>query len=197
MANVGDVIQLRDFQTYLGVEFENVYYYQVDVLGSGSVGAALATAFNSVVRPPLLQFQSEACDHVGLGYTNLMNLNEFGTVTTVPTPSGVVTGQGQASFYALTFKLFRTDRSVRNGYKRIGGIPETVVTGNSVDAAFTADVDAFAETLDNDLSSNGYTFVPVIYGAPTGPPNNLPERIVPVIDAVFLKVSTQRSRLAT
>ena len=197
MASIGDVVQLRVQQNFLGVDWENVYYYRVQSVGSGGAGYALAGVWHSTCAPLMLAFQSELNTIQRYEFVNLADPEDFGTRVFTPTPQGDVSGEAQASFYAITIKLFRDSRIVRNGYKRIGGIPESQVNGNSVAAGSVATVDAFAESLDNNLSDSGWVFQPVIYGRPTGEPNFLPERIVPVVDAQLLKVSTQRSRLAS
>lgn len=119
----GDLYELTDIQTLEGQQVLNVYHYkQVSEPTSGTSILALGDAFYTFVQLPMFSVQTEFLQHVGLRIINLDNPDEFALVTEGET--GTVPGETLPPFCSWAFRYNRSSRLVRNGQKRIGGVPE-------------------------------------------------------------------------
>ncbi len=115
-AQVGDILQLTDEQSYLGQQILNVWYYRVDVLGSAADYEDIADAFETNIILPMLQFQNTSLTHTRITIKNLTNeldiyeqpISQVGAVANDPLPS----------FMALSFRLVRSTAATRHGRKR-------------------------------------------------------------------------------
>lgn len=116
--------------------------------------------------------------------------------------SGTEVGQPLPSFVSLGFRLIRTNRTTRHGYKRLAGSTEAVVEGNEIAAVFDGAMNAIATWLENpilfDDAPKAFTLVPYIVRLTNviGEPRVV-DREQPVANAVFYGVTTQSSRKPT
>lgn len=200
---VGNILQLTDVQTYLGQQVLNVYFYRVVSADAGATLDAVIQAFNNEVVETLRTNQADNLNHVSVIGKNLTNgidifeqlYNENGLVgATEETPS----------FVAYGFRLLRTTAATRHGSKRIAGVPEGFLNGNTV--TFPAGEQAAMEAaLATNLAATGtvgadFEVEPVIIGRyPLGNPNvgELDLSVVnPVSGAQFIRITTQTTRRA-
>jgi hypothetical protein len=190
---IGDVYQLTDVQSLFGIEVLNVYYYKA--LTGGTTAGKLAASFNLILRPEIIKCQVDNITHVNTVVLNLDDVTDFDDIPANPAVAGQQVDQSSPSFVTWTFKLNRSDRTVRNGRKAIAGVGETFTGGNGPTAGQLTILDAvapfFAQVL---VDGDGDEYQPVIYGKPTGPPSNLPLRVVDVASAQFVRLSSQNSR---
>lgn len=201
---VNNIVQITDVQTYLGQTMLNVYFYRVTALEPAADYSDLAEAFDNVVRSKVKAIQSTSVVHPFIQVKNLSNGIDIHDQ--IDSQNGMLaSGDDLASFYALGFRLVRTNATTRHGSKRIGGIGEAVTYGNDIIAAYLDEAAALATalaspivregTVDHDLSAQ-----PVIVGRyPQGHAQagelNLAV-INPVQSAQFIRVTTQTTRRA-
>lgn len=200
---VNDIVQITDVQSFLDQVMLNVYFYRIVSLETLADYSDVAEAFDNIVRGVVTTIQALGVNHPRILVQNLTNGVDIHEQ--VDARTGENGGDGLASFYALGFRLVRTDATTRHGSKRIGGIPEAFVVGNALQstgptlanniaAAMAADI-VRSGTVDHDLVAE-----PVIVGRfPEGHAQegqlNLAV-INPVQAAQFIRVTTQTTRRA-
>lgn len=201
--NVGDILQITDVQSYLNQQMLNVYFYRVVSADVDATLEDVAQQFELLVATEVAQVQTVDVSHPQIIVRNLTDgidiWEEPATIVGVAPAAGNL-----ASFYALGFRLVRTNASTRHGAKRIGGVSEESVTGNSVNAgAMTAVNDvaaAMAGHVDRTGTTEDFDLEPVIVGRfPTGAPNagELDLATINPVSAVqFIRVTTQTTRRA-
>lgn len=164
MAAEGDLIQINDFQDYLGQEVLNTYYYRLTLGGASLVTpyTVLASSFANEVDLYLVKMQSALLSHVLIEVRNLSNGLD---IYSVPNSyNGLVSATITTtcpSYVALNFKLVRESLATRNGSKRIGGLAETSVSGNAFNFASPTVKGEILTALATDLHDG-----PVIIAAP-------------------------------
>ena len=133
-AALGDLIQVVDNQEYLEQQVLNVYYYRVtSILG---LGDGYLTAFNdwfdANVLTPVAALQVDGLQHLSREWKNLSNgVDLFVDGTIVPGAQSVSPSSYTPSYVSLGFILRRESLVTRNGYKRIAGISESLISGNT------------------------------------------------------------------
>lgn len=177
MAAEGDLIQINDFQTYLGQELLNTYYYRLTLGGSTLANpySTMASSFANDVISPLVGMQSALVEHTVLELRNLSNGIDIYSV-----PIGF-TGAVSASiattlpsYVALNIKLVRESLATRNGSKRIGGLAETSVSGNAFNFASPLIKNNILTALAADLVDGPVAIAaPVIVKRPIASPAGL------------------------
>ena len=159
---VGDIYRLKDFQTFLGQQVLNVYYYR---MSAGSGGAQdLITAYLLDVLPNIVPFQTDDVTHTVIEAMNLASLTDFAQQSITSGGQGQEVSQSSSPFHAYGFRLVRTTRETRQGYKRYAGVPspavvDGVITTPSIQASLSALEPVLAATIDDGL---GQEFEPII-----------------------------------
>jgi hypothetical protein len=187
---------VKDFQVYASaVDVLNVYWYeQTDDDG---VAGDLAVAFQQFVEDYVCYVQSEIVGHVRLGVYNTNNPLDWYEIT----PAGVAGTRGGdclPPFVNWQFRLNRANREVRNGQKRICGVPESdqvngIMTGN-VSVVLTNLAEAMEAPLF--LNPGDYQWTPRIVRRippiiPGGPWTYLP---FPLASVQYVAITSQNSR---
>jgi hypothetical protein len=182
----------------------NVYHYEVSSPTTGFLGwnigiaEAVAETFITDVLTPVAATQVAGIECVEIRFDVLTAPLFPFTVLPLSTPiPGTQPGEGLASFMAWAFKLVRTNRTTRNGQKRIAGVSESSVLGNLPVVGIEDELAAAAAGMALELNvvedTESMTLIPVI--TRLDPADSL---IVlahqPVDSAVFTKLSSQNSR---
>lgn len=192
--NSNDVLQVIDFQTYLGRQILNVYYYRYIIITPAvdPVYDSFYAAFKAAVLDNVKLIQLTSLTHTTVQVTNVTNgvdirsytVNETGNIT-----SG--SGNNLPSFVSAGFIYRRSSLTTRNGYKRIGGLSESFMDGNTFTfptGAQTAIQNGMALTLQLGLLD---AFEPVIYR----PATLVDPAVVNSVGVVqFTQVGTQNTR---
>lgn len=195
-AALGDLIQITDFQTYLGQQVLNVYYYRIvniTGLADGYLGI-FADWFKDVLLPPIVLIQNDGLLHVSRDLRNLSNGTDLYTDSEViageQTPSP---GQYSPSYLSLGFILRRESLATRNGYKRIAGLNEGYLSANDV-TLDPNDISNIEDVLAGDITAGIISLAePVIVKRPIDVP--VGEYIYSSIgSASFRGLGTQNSR---
>ena len=195
MAMVGDVVKSVVKQAFLSQITNNVFYHQIDVVGSGTLSSALDTMWYQSIIPAMKALQSVDLTYIEVEWQNIRNLTEFGILTESPLVTGDITGDVNPSWNAVKFRYNRETRITRDGYKALGGVPEAVATANTVDTVtWASEIAAIESQFERTQTPASWQIRPIIYGAPTGAPNNLPERINRVSSVTYFDLTTQLSR---
>lgn len=133
-AILGDLIQLIDNQSYLGQQVLNVYYYRVTAtLGLADPYLAdLDSYWGDNVLDPIIQVQADSLAHNSREWRNISNgVDLFVNSDVVNGANSVADTSLLPSYVSLGFLLQRESLATRNGYKRIGGLTENFVEGNT------------------------------------------------------------------
>jgi hypothetical protein len=205
---VGNVVKITANQTFLGQLMQNVFFYWITDLPGDTDGYGIyeyiAVRFNAIWGIDIRSLQSTLCKHTVYRVDNVSNGIDFGEYTV--NVDGLVSGDAAPSFNALNVLLRRSTGITRNGSKRIGGIPESLTTGNTINLSDTdkANYEAlFSEPLSTADSVPVDFAMPVIVGrqlfTPTeGEPYYVLDltKLNPIQSALISAASTQRSRKA-
>lgn len=208
MLETGDILKITANQTLLGQLVQNVFFYQCTAIPTSIEPYGpyeyIATRFNAVWGIGIRSMQSSALLHTVYRVDNVTNGIDFGEYTV--NTAGGISGEVAPSFTAINFLLRRTTGITRNGSKRLGGVPESLTTGNTIVMSDTdkANYEAtFSDPLVTDDSVPVEFAYPVIVGRmlytpPDGDPYYVLDltKINPVQSALMTAVSTQRSRKA-
>ena len=140
--NHQDILQITDRQTLFGKPVVNVYFYEIVNPASSLTYSQIMIKFDNEIILPMTAIQSTALVHVELEIENLTNGLDFAFQPV--NRSGAVTDDISTPNMAFSFKLNRTNKITRSGGKRIGGVADNAFTLNTLNPAYTADMDALA-----------------------------------------------------
>lgn len=200
----GDIIRITDVQTltnYAG-QIRNVYFYQAFTM-TGEVplqiyAEDIAEAFGNAVMAQVATIQSVSLSHIELEFLNMSNQFEEAIQTWDTPVQGAVTGEYLPANVAYSFRLQRYQRVVRNGAKRISGVPEiATIGGRLLNPAYQASVNAIAEAFSLPINVEGTsvdaTLVPVIVRVPANP-GVVPTIYTTITEGAFRGFGTQNTR---
>jgi len=163
---INDTYQIIDRQSYLAnMSAINVWHYQQTVLGTGASQCVnLNNAFIAAILPTLVQTQLSTVTHLVLETINLTTPGDFENRPLINSV-GTQPGEGMPPYVSWAFTLYRASRLSRNGYKRIVGVPEALVSNGIAIPAAAAYLTAFAGVLASPITdpASGAVFKPVIY----------------------------------
>lgn len=142
----GDVIQIKSvaITPNIGDEMINIYFYRLD---SGT--PLMDDIIGAFILKPLLAIrgmQTDGVQYRSIEAINLFNLDEFAVRSYSGADlAGLLVEATAPPSTAVGFTLRRSSRTVRNGAKRIGGVPNAnVVQGALTGTSFLAQVAAVA-----------------------------------------------------
>lgn len=200
----GDIIRITDVQALDGFsgQIRNVYYYQVFTM-TGEVplqiyAEDIAQAFGAQIINVMREIQTTALHHIELEFLNMSFQQEEATQTWDTAISGTNGGDYMPANVAFSFKLQRYARIVRNGAKRISGVPESfTVAGRSLVPLYIPSVTAvgnsFAASLTVEGDSVDALLTPVIVRVPSNP-GVTPTVYTVVTEGTFRGFGTQNTR---
>lgn len=200
----GDIIRIVDVQSLANYTnpIRNVYHYLVFTMTGEAplqiYAEDIADAFFTQMIAHLGNIQSSSLSHIELEFLNLSNQLEEATQTwDTPIPGGIA-GEYLPANVAYSYRMQRYDRVVRNGAKRISGVPEIATVGGRIlAAAYVEVVNNFAIALAEPLTVEGdsvdATLVPLIVRVPDNP-GVTPTVFTTVTEASFRGFGTQNTR---
>lgn len=133
-ASLGDLIQVVDNQEYLEQQVLNVYYYRITAITGldDTYLPILNDWFETNVLTPVAALQVDGLLHLSREWKNLSNgVDLFVDGSIVPGAQSVSPSLYTPSYVSLGFILRRESLVTRNGYKRIAGISESLISGNT------------------------------------------------------------------
>lgn len=200
----GDIIRITDVQAQDGYAspIRNVYYYHVFTMTGEAplqiYAEDIVAAFYTTVITPMLALQSSSIKHIEVEFFNMSNQFEEATQTWDTPFAGSVAGEVMPANVAYSFKLQRYQRVVRNGAKRISGVPEIATTqGRILIPAYvplaTTLGNAFATPLTVEGDSVDAFLNPVIVRVPANP-GVIPTVYTTITEGSFRGFGTQNTR---
>lgn len=197
MAAVGDIIKCVVTQTLLGIVANNVWHFKVQVVGTeGTASEAINEWMRLFIENHLSLIQDNDVLYTGLYSVNYHDGADFNFID--PDLQGqhsVGTGSAMPSWVCFVFRAARVAAGQRYGYKRIAGVIEEAVSGNTVtgDTGEIADIVAELNSTIGGVSLGGWQFQHYIAtGAKVLGTN--PAGYVPGLWS-FRGINSQRSRL--
>lgn len=197
----GDILQITDISYLDTNQIINVFFYRVTVRDVDTAYDDVASCYLSDVQNFMLPLQHNTLYHTNLVIRNLTNgVDIYEEVTN---NVGLAGGEACPNFVSYGFRLVRTDASTRHGSKRVGGLSESGVIGNTAPAAFTASLNACAAAFAADITFPGsgtdeFTGEPVIVGRfPAASPMHGQldlGTINPVAACQYVRITSQTSR---
>lgn len=152
---LNDILEIKLRQTYLTRECNNIFYYKVFSLTGTPTYDEIADAWALAVLDKINAVQVAGVSNVDITIKNLTNALDITTVSNVAT--GDVAAEGFPAFVAWGFQLVRTTALTRHGSKRVVGVPETWVNGETPTASFTTPRDDLETALGAVVSVDGAT----------------------------------------
>lgn len=197
---VGDLYQCVVTASLLGVNVNNIYWYQ-QVAGSAAnsaelLGDGLLGGVTEIVRD--MQHQDYNTDE--LRVVNWNTPTDFHNRTNIVQPGTVNIGEPLPTFAQYSFTFAQPYPGVKSGGKRFAGVAEAYTNGNTGGVP-QALWEATAEALGNVLNVSGLSFKPVVLrsrvnGQPVNTEMGNPPFVTWDVGTVlYAGISTQRSRL--
>lgn len=190
---VGDLWRIIDRQLLSAQQCLNVYFYEeMTSPTEGTPADALTVAFIQSIEAVIKNFQSSSCLHFQYEVTNLDDPDQFGTFSNATT--GTVASEALPPFVAWAFRLDRASRLVRNGQKRIPGVPESLQVNGEPTSAALALLNLGAVALGGDISAiapNGSWRPRIAHRLGTVPETYTPYAIA---GASYSAISSQNTR---
>jgi len=204
MASVGDIIEVKSFQTLENIAGDvlNVFHFEVTAVGGAPIinnmGADFVLWFYSAYVANVQLMQSASLFYNRIEVNNLMAYEtEFGVFDAPANTRGSVNVAYNSPAAAWSFEFVRLFRTTRNGSKRFAGVPESLVDNNVIAGSAITSAAAAAAALEaeQEVGEGGATISmrPVIIRKPllvTTPPTV----INPVANVVFRGLGSQNSR---
>lgn len=190
----GEVWQVRWVQNYLDQQVLNIFHYGV---GTGVLQNAqdLADAFDAGVRQSLASIQVVNLISVRVEVQGERTATDLGL--SLSGANGSVSSEGMPPYVAWAFRYNRTATTYRNGYKRIGGVPESMQNnGQPTGGALTA-LNAAAAVLNDSVVSldEERTYIPLLRQTVVGKAPITPVFwTVPDGTVEWASISTQNTR---
>lgn len=155
---INDIFQVLFEQTIRGRAMLNVFFYRATAEDVTAIEVGLG--FDALVPPAMSAFQTDDVAYENIAVRNLFDVADLANVTPTTTGgliSAAATGE-EPAFVAASFVSPRTRGDVRNGYKRVGGISESIPASDGFDvgdanytdmlacaAAFSTDIEDVSE----------------------------------------------------
>lgn len=189
---VGDKYRLVVTGTMLGSLIKNIFYYEMTG-GSGAGATQLASHFLLNGLSSIGVIMSSDVTLTSLTVENLNQSTDF--TNNVFAVSGVRTSASATSFLAWGFRLAVANINYRPGAKRFAGVALPDISDNSPVAGIVTALNNCATYIGNAISNGGNTYQPRVFSRRWEPDLGVfTETYIPVINAVFDKVTTQSTR---
>lgn len=187
---VGDVYELVCEQLYGTSHILNVFYYEqiavVVPLAGEPIAAILAQQWDNQVGSVMRTYQSGDVVHVEVRCRNLFDDSDSGSVPSAA-GGGSTSDDTTPPFVAASFKLFGDNPAVKNGAKRVVGIPEAYVSdGIITNAEYIGNLEDVADAFAKNVTAGSViltdTWAPTIVkrirsGTPGAYEYRLPENV--------------------
>lgn len=152
------------FQQYLGKEVLNTFWYRENA-GLNTKADLLGGLFNAQIQPLIAAVQNTGVSHTNIRVTPIFGAGiEFNVAPTAP--AGTIPGDQMPSFLAASIRLNRSDRTLRNGWKRFAGLLEQEVGAQSFSGGFVTLLTTLGTAIAADLAGGGDLFHPQIVRKP-------------------------------
>lgn len=193
----GDLIQITDVQEYLGQELLNVYYYRYILVAGATndIYPSLADWFEDNIIANVILVQNDVLVHSEIDIRNLTNgVDIYERPISIPGDVVEASTGWQPSYVSINFKLVRESLVTRNGNKRLGGLCESMIAGNTFTFPSGAQASIEAALADDVTLGATVTFEPIIVKRPIGSPPVASYQYSSIGAAQFTRLGTQNTR---
>lgn len=161
---VGDVWRLKLYGSVNSQQTLNVFHYlQTTNTGTPVDLAQFVGQFRAVVLNKILVVSSSSIGYYRIEFQNLSDIQEYLDSAILPVAVGDVNYPTATPFICWTFRSPRPFSPLRHGYKRFGGVPETLIDNGVAVTGALPDLNNVASALSSILSDQmGSQFIPVI-----------------------------------
>lgn len=151
-------------QVTYGTPCYSVFHYRKDGAHLAGDAERLADAFDIQVVESIAGLMNNSVTLNSIEVVNLVDPFDYTTRGTTDTQGDVGTTQAGPRFLAYSFRLNRTRRDGRHGYKRFVGVAEDLVAGESanVSGALITAVPLVVAALGATITNGGASFLPMI-----------------------------------
>ncbi len=162
--NANTIVRIEDRQEMAGEGLINTYHYLLNSTEPAPDLNALAEGFDTTVIQVMKDSQASSLRHTEL-YLKTVNRGSLEHTEAINTDGALTAVNPMPSFVACSVKLFRSDTSTRNGYKRIAGMWDEGISNNVFTAAALADfaTDFLVPMLATITTTDG-DWRPIIFG---------------------------------
>lgn len=159
----GDIYQLIAHQELAGQEVLNVYFYRQDSLVAGQDAEDLAEQWELQILPAIAATQSLRVLYTAIEVNNLFTPSDR-TVRSISEPGTAPNAEYHSNFDAVGWSLVQDNGAVKNGAKRIAGLPEAYSADGVIDnATYIALLTTAAAALTGSIDAGVIaTWFPVI-----------------------------------
>lgn len=188
-------------QVTYGTPCYSVFHYRKDGAHLAGDAERLADAFDLQVVEHIAGIMNTGVTLNSIEVVNLVDPFDYTTQGVTDTQGDVGTLSAGPRFLAYAFRLNRTRRDGRHGYKRFVGVAEDLVGGEStsVTGALTTAIPLLVASLGATITNGGASFLPMIQHKE---PVTLPDGSVTYIltdlfnvgPVEFLGLTTQNTR---
>lgn len=151
-ASLGDYLQFDAKGLYLSQEIHNVFHYKVNSITGlgGNYLEVLAQDIEARILGAFIEIQADEFSWISIEAKNLTNALDFHVEpTTLVGQRTIASTDVLPSWICASFKLNRESLATRNGWKRVAGLAEDQVEGNTL----TLDPTDVA-TIQNNLAAD-------------------------------------------
>lgn len=156
--SLANTYRLTLFSNLFGQDMTNVFHY-ADPLGTGTA-EDLANIFSTVHLAAIQLAVSGDVSFTRIDVINYVNTGDFYSLPISET--GTVSGSTMPSYIAASLQYIRSDRSVRNGFKRFAGVMEGDTIDNDLSSTAITRYTNLALVLEDPLISGSNVYDPVI-----------------------------------
>lgn len=194
---IGDIWEIRLHYRFLNLDGLNVYHYkETTALGANVTPSDLASWFWTVFDGAYANLCNAGCTFTQVDVQQVTGGFAIGSLA-LSGQVGALPGDPSTSFTSIGFRLNRATADSRHGYKRIGGLGDTQVSGNTW-LGNVADTDAMrtaiaGDILDPALVKTGVLQPGILSTVLNGQPR-IPPVLFPIGSVTFTGVTSQVSR---
>lgn len=194
-----------DFQVTLncgyGVETKNVFFFRKTSAHVTNDAEDLCRAFNATMIPAIAGIMNTVVNLGTIEAINLADLTDYFVLESTAVNGSINSTSPAPTFVAYNFRLNRSTRQGRNGYKRFVGVAEELVSfgTSTVSGALTTAIPTLVGALQTSISYGGKTWTPRIpYRQLTTMPDGSEQYILTdlfnISTAEFRGLTTQNTR---
>lgn len=148
------LFRVTPFGTILSEPMRNEFYYNCDI-GSTPTAEAIATIVKADIVDPVATLQNDQTVWNGIEVIDLMNDENFFVLSFTVTGSSSSGTVADASYQAFEWRLHRSSRDMRGGFKRWAGLWDADSVNNTLTSAFQTANDAVIADIELALTVSG------------------------------------------
>lgn len=201
MAITNQDFQLTLSMTYRSVPCTAVFWYHKFQSHSVNDSQTLLTAFDALVLDNIAALLNTQVSFDNLTAINLVDMNDYSEMTPTHTVGLISSTSPGPTFVAYKFRMVRSTRAGRHGYKRFPGVAEELIAqfASSASGLVATAAPLLCTALAAMISAGGQDFFPGIpqrdlVTLPDGSQEYVLINLNPFTTVVFEGLTTQSSR---